>query len=165
MVSGWSEKPPPIIFFSSSNGLEMTLECLICVQQGLFLSWDQYLVYFEPLGSLQTQRKNQKSPPPSRTKKISPKNVYVISLGCLKKLMSKDVCSYSENNLRCVDHFVCNFEDFPMILKFLDTLQTKIILRVRTNIFGHFSNILMKLHKHFQVKFFWSWRGDFSDIW
>ena len=83
--------PPHKKFLASSNGLEITLECLICVQQGLFLSWDQYLVYFEPLGSLQTQRKNfltkcQKSPPPSKTKKISPKNVYVISLGCLKNV-------------------------------------------------------------------------------
>ena len=64
-----------------------------------------------------------------------------------------------ENNLRCVDHFVCKFEDLPVILKFLDTLQTKIILRVRTSIFEQFSNILKKLHKHFYVKFFWSWRG------
>ena len=42
----WSEKPlpPHKICFPSSNGLEITLECLICVQQGLFLSWDQYLV-------------------------------------------------------------------------------------------------------------------------
>ena len=91
VVRGWSERPPlHKNIFSSSNGLEITLECLICVQQGLFLSWDQYLVYFEPLGSLQTQRKNfltkcQKSPP-SKTKKISPKNVYVISWGCLKNV-------------------------------------------------------------------------------
>ena len=43
---------------------------------------------------------------------------------------------------------------------------TQIILRVRTNIFGHFSNILMKLHKHFQVKFFGlGGGGGFSDIW
>ena len=92
VVRGWSEKPPPHKnFFPSSNGLEITLESLICVQQGLFLSWDQYLVYFEPLGSLQTQRKNfrtkcQKSPPPSKTKTILPKNVYVISLRCLKNV-------------------------------------------------------------------------------
>ena len=47
-----------------------------CVQNtrlskpGLFLSWDQYLVYFEASGSLQNKRKSfltkcQKSPPPS----------------------------------------------------------------------------------------------------
>ena len=161
----WSEdgQKSPHKLFSSNNGLEITLECLICVQQGLFLSWDQYLVYFEPLGSLQTQRKfffdQMSEKPPPRPKTFHLKMFMQFHQDVRKT--SKDVCSYSENNMRCVDHFVCNFEDLQMMLKFLDTLQTKIILRERTNIFGRLSNILMKLHEHFQVKFFWSWGGAF----
>ena len=63
--------------------------------------------------------------------------------------MSKDVCSYSENNLRLkgVQNFLAHWEVLKITNKMI--YATQIILRVGANIFGHFSNILKKLHKHF----------------
>ena len=63
--------------------------------------------------------------------------------------MSKDACSYSENDLRLkgVQKFLNHWEVLKITNKMI--YATQIIFRARTNIFGRLSNILMKLHEHF----------------
>ena len=66
---------------------EITIHCLICVQQGLFLSWDKYLCILNHWELFKLRGKiflpNVRKAPPLQDQKISPKNVYVISSGCL----------------------------------------------------------------------------------